>query len=65
MVKEDEDIVLEPTVGGKTTAEMRMSCSQRNIKNRPNEITGTLKQCNSEATVDAKEDAQSPWTLRV
>ena len=32
MIKEDEDIVLEATVGGKTTAEMRMSCSQRNNK---------------------------------
>jgi hypothetical protein len=26
MIREDQDIVLEPTVGGKTTNEMRVSC---------------------------------------
>ena len=29
MLREDQDIVLEPTVGGKTTAEMRVSCRSR------------------------------------
>jgi len=29
MLREDEDIVMEPTVGGKTTAEMRVSCRNR------------------------------------
>jgi hypothetical protein len=29
MLREDQDIVLEPTVGGKTTVEMRVSCRKR------------------------------------
>ena len=29
MLREDQDIVLEPTVGGKTTDEVRVSCRKR------------------------------------
>ena len=29
MLREDQDVVLEPTVGGKTTVEMRVSCRKR------------------------------------
>ena len=29
MLREDQDVVLEPTVGGKTTLEMRVSCRKR------------------------------------
>jgi hypothetical protein len=29
LLREDQDIVMEPTVGGKTTLEMRVSCRRR------------------------------------
>jgi hypothetical protein len=29
MLRRDQDVVLEPTVGGKTTVEMRVSCRKR------------------------------------
>ena len=29
MLREDQDVVLEPTVGGKTTLEMRVSCRKQ------------------------------------
>jgi hypothetical protein len=29
VLKEDQDVMLEPTVGGKTTVEMRVSCRKR------------------------------------
>ena len=29
MLREDQDVVLEPTVGGKTTVKMRVSCRKR------------------------------------
>jgi hypothetical protein len=29
MLREDQDVVMEPTVGGKTTVEMRVSCRKR------------------------------------
>jgi hypothetical protein len=29
MLREDQDVVLEPTVGGKTTVEMRVSCRKQ------------------------------------
>ena len=33
MLREDQDIVLEPTVGGKTTVEMRVSCRKQLLAN--------------------------------